>query len=189
MMERAGILAATGALKPSGMRTADDALMAAAVRRHHEPARVAGDLLSAGINAKTARSVNYRITTARPPVAREINEVSFDAAPANATRVRDLAGGEFLQQQRKFVLTGGTGTGKTRTAAGIARAVSRNGARTVPQRGGPREQTCSRSPRRPCWPHRWAPRPPRLRRHGRTRLSALRPVRRTAPLPSHQQAL
>jgi DNA replication protein DnaC len=43
--------------------------------------------------------------------------------------VRDLAGGDFLAQQRNLVLVGGTGTGKTHLAIAIARACIRDGAR------------------------------------------------------------
>jgi len=47
----------------------------------------------------------------------------------NQTLVRDLAGGAFLHHQRNLVLIGGTGTGKTHIAVGIARACIRGGAR------------------------------------------------------------
>ncbi len=43
--------------------------------------------------------------------------------------MRDLAGGNFLAQQRDMVLMGGTGTGKTHLAIAIARACIRDGAR------------------------------------------------------------
>ena len=43
--------------------------------------------------------------------------------------MRDLAGGDFLAQQRNVVLVGGTGTGKTHLAIAIARACIRGGAR------------------------------------------------------------
>ena len=103
--------------------------MATAVRRQHEPQRVVGDLLAAEINEKKARSVKYQITVAKLPVAREIEEFTFDGTPINETLVRDLARGEFLNQQRNVVLVGGTGTGKTHISVAIARAVIRNGAR------------------------------------------------------------
>jgi DNA replication protein DnaC len=40
--------------------------------------------------------------------------------------VRDLAGGDFLEQQRNVVLIGGTGTGKSHLAVAMARACIRN---------------------------------------------------------------
>ena len=73
-MDRADIMAAMGELKLYGMRAAYDELMAVAVRRQHEPRQIVGDLLSAEINEKKARSVKYQITTAKLPYAREIEE-------------------------------------------------------------------------------------------------------------------
>lgn len=43
--------------------------------------------------------------------------------------LRDLAGGEFLEQQRNVVLIGGTGTGKFHLAVNIAKACIRRGKR------------------------------------------------------------
>ncbi|SLN42011.1 transposase/IS protein [Roseisalinus antarcticus] len=47
----------------------------------------------------------------------------------NGTPIRDLATGDVLDHPRNLVLIGGTGTGKTRLAVGIARACIRNGRR------------------------------------------------------------
>jgi DNA replication protein DnaC len=129
MMERAEILAAIADLKLFGMRAAYDELLATAVRRQHEPQRVVSDLLAAEITKKKARSVKYQITVAKLPVAREIEECTFDGTLINEALVRDLARGEFLNQQRNVVLVGGTGTGKPHISIAIARAVIRNGAR------------------------------------------------------------
>ena len=43
--------------------------------------------------------------------------------------MRDLAGGNFIAQQRNLVLVGGTGTGKTHLAIAIARSCIRAGSR------------------------------------------------------------
>ena len=43
--------------------------------------------------------------------------------------MRDLAGGNFVVQQRNVVLVGGTGTGKTHLAIAIARSCIRAGSR------------------------------------------------------------
>ena len=62
-------------------------------------------------------------------MAKEIDEFVFDGTPINETPVRDLASGGFRAQQRNLVLIGGTGTGKTHVAVGIARACIRGGTR------------------------------------------------------------
>ena len=129
MMDRADILAAMDTLKLYGMKGAFDAVIAAAVKRQHEPQRVVGDLLTAEIAEKQARSIKYQITIAKLPLAKEIEEFDFAGTPVNETLVRDLAGGDFLAHQRNVVLVGGTGTGKTHLAIAIARALIRNGTR------------------------------------------------------------
>lgn len=128
-MERTQILDTMAKLKLYGMKAAYDELIASAVKREHEPQRVVGDLLQAEISEKQARSIKYQMTIARLPLAKEIGEFDFSGTPVNEALVRDLAGGGFLEQQRNAVLVGGTGTGKTHIAVGIARACIRNGAR------------------------------------------------------------
>lgn len=128
-MERSQVLDAMGQLKLYGMKAAYDEILTTAVKRQHEPQKIIGDLLHAEITEKQARSIKYQMTIAKMPLAKEIDEFEFDDTPVNETLVRDLAGGGFLQQQRNLVLVGGTGTGKTHLAVGIARACIRNGAR------------------------------------------------------------
>ena len=88
-----------------------------------------GDLLSAELSEKQARSIKYQMTIAKMPFAKDVDAFNFEAVPINQTLVRDLAGGAFLHHQRNLVLIGGTGTGKTHIAVGIARACIRGGAR------------------------------------------------------------
>jgi hypothetical protein len=95
------------------MKAAFDETMAIAVKRQHEPQRIVGDLLSAEINEKQARSIKYQLTIAKLPLAKDIADFLFDGTPINQTLVNDLAGGGFIAQQRKAGLVGGTGTGKT----------------------------------------------------------------------------
>ena len=128
-MERTEILAAMGGLKLFGMKAAYDEIVTTAVKRQHEPQRIVGDLLAAEIAEKQARSIRYQLTVARLPFAKEIDEFVFAATPVNETLVRELAGGGFLAHQRNLVLVGGTGSGKTHLAVGIARACIRGGAR------------------------------------------------------------
>jgi DNA replication protein DnaC len=129
MMERTDILDAMGALKLYGMKSAYDEIVATAVKRQHEPQRVVGDLLSAELSEKQARSIKYQMTIAKMPFAKDVDAFNFEGAPINEILVRDLAGGSFLDHQRNLILIGGTGTGKTHIAVGIARACVRGGAR------------------------------------------------------------
>ena len=138
MMERSEIMDAMGGLKlvapqvrvsRNGLRAAYDEIVTTAVKRQHEPQKVVGDLLTAELSEKQARSIKYQIAIAKLPLAKDIEEFVFDGTPINETLVRDLAGGGFLDQQRNLVLVGGTGTGKTHLAVGISRACIRGGAR------------------------------------------------------------
>lgn len=97
------------------------------MKRQHEPQRVIGDPLEAEINEKQARSIKYQMTIAKLPLAKDIGD--FDAAEIDATLVRDLAAGGFLEQQRNVAPIRGAGAGKSHTAIAIARACIRRGAR------------------------------------------------------------
>jgi len=95
-----------GQLKLYGMKAAYDEIIATAVKRQHEPQKIVGDLLHAEISEKQARSIKYQMTIARLPLAKEIDEFTFEETPVNETLVRDLAGGDFLDHQRNVVLIG-----------------------------------------------------------------------------------
>ena len=112
-MERSQLFDLMGELKLYGMKAAFDEIMATAVKRQHEPQRIVGDLLNAEINEKQARSIKYQLTIAKLPLAKDLDDFQFEGTLINETLVRDLAGGEFIAQQRNAVLVGGTGTGKT----------------------------------------------------------------------------
>ena len=116
-------------MKLYGMKTAYDEIITTAVKRQHEPQQIVGDLLNAEISEKQARSIKYQMTIAKLPLAKEVDEFSFEGTPVNEALVRDLATGEFLAQQRNVVLIGGTGTGKSHLAVSIARACIRRGRR------------------------------------------------------------
>jgi DNA replication protein DnaC len=128
-MERTQILDLMGSLKLYGMRSAYDEVMAAGIKRQHEPPRIVGDLLQSEIAEKQARSIRYQMTVAKLPLAKDIEEFDFTGTPINEGLVRELASGSFVADQRNVVLIGGTGTGKTHLAIAIARALIRNGSR------------------------------------------------------------
>ena len=129
MMERSEILTTMNTLKLYGMKSAYDEIIATAIKREHQPARIVSDLLTSEIAEKQARSIKYQMTIAKLPLAKDIDDFTFEGTGINETLVRDLAAGNFLAMQRNLVLVGGTGTGKTHLAIAIARACIRNGAR------------------------------------------------------------
>jgi DNA replication protein DnaC len=128
-MERTQVLELMGMLKLYGMRSAYDEIMGTALKRQHEPPRIVGDLLSAEVSEKQARSIKYQLTAARLPLAKDIEDFEFAETPVNEALIRDLAGGAFAADQRNLVLVGGTGTGKSHLAIAIARALIRSGLR------------------------------------------------------------
>jgi DNA replication protein DnaC len=128
-MERTQILDLMGTLKLYGMRSAYDEVMAAGIKRQHEPPRIVGDLLQSEIAERQARSIRYQMTVAKLPLAKDIDDFGFADTPINQALAHDLATGDFVANQRNVVLIGGTGTGKTHLATAIARALIRNGTR------------------------------------------------------------
>jgi DNA replication protein DnaC len=128
-MDRSDILELMAKLKLFGMRAAYDELMATAIKRQYEPARIIGELLAAEIAEKQARSIKYQMTIAKLPLAKDLDGFTFAETPINESLVRSLATGAFLAEQRNAVLIGGTGTGKSHLAMAIARSCIRGGAR------------------------------------------------------------
>ena len=122
-MERHELLELMSQLQLSGMRAAYDDIVTAGVKRSHGIERVIGQLLQAEIAAKQARSINYQMTLAKMPLVKELSELAFDGSPINGALIEQLSSGDFLDTQR----IGGTGTGKSHIAIGIARSIIRRG--------------------------------------------------------------
>lgn len=66
------MLDAMGKLKLYGMRASYDEIITTAVKRQHEPQQIIGDLLTAEISEKQARSIKYQMTIAKLPLAKEL---------------------------------------------------------------------------------------------------------------------
>src|SRR6516165_2113665 len=71
-MERSELFDLMGELQLYGMKAAFDEIMTTAVKRQHEPQRIIGDLLTAEINEKQARSIKYQLTIAKLPLAKSL---------------------------------------------------------------------------------------------------------------------
>jgi DNA replication protein DnaC len=126
-VERTEILEMMGTLQLSGMRAAYDEIVAVGVKRQHGVEKVIGALLKAEIAAKQARSINYQLGIAKLPLVKELAGLSFEGTPINGALIEQLATGAFLEDKRNVVLIGGTGTGKSHIAIGIARNIIRAG--------------------------------------------------------------
>jgi DNA replication protein DnaC len=126
-MERSEILEMLATLQLAGMRASYDEIVSVGIKRQHGVEKVIGALLKAEIAAKNARSINYQLTIAKLPLAKELAGLSFEGTPINGALIEQLSTGAFLADQRNVVLVGGTGTGKTHLAIGITRSVIRSG--------------------------------------------------------------
>ena len=115
------------ALQLSGMRAAYDEIVTTGIKRKHSIDHIIAALLKAEIAEKHARSIRYQMGIAKLPLAMELADFAFADTPINEQLVRDLAGGNFLSQQRNVVGVGGTGTGKSHIAIGITRNCIRLG--------------------------------------------------------------
>ena len=127
MSGRSEILEMMRALKLGGMRAAYDEIVSASVKRNQGVERIIAALLDAEIAAKKARSINYQMTIAKLPLAKELAELDFDETPINGELITMLSSGTFLDEQRNVILIGGTGTGKSHIAIGITRSCIRAG--------------------------------------------------------------
>ena len=126
-MERSEILDMMATLQLAGMRAVYDEIVSVGIKRLHSVEKVIGALLKAEIAAKNARSINYQMTIAKLPLAKELADLSFDGTPINGALIEQLSTGAFLANQRNIVLVGGTGSGKSHLAIGITRSIIRSG--------------------------------------------------------------
>jgi DNA replication protein DnaC len=128
-MERHQIIEAMTNLKLYGMRESFDEIAGKGLGRREELYPLLASLLRAEITQRQSRSINYRISSAKFPVLKDLDDFVFTKTTIDEGQVRELANGEFLDAKRNVILVGGTGTGKTHLAIAIAAAVIRARAR------------------------------------------------------------
>ncbi len=102
-MERHEILELMRTLSLSGMRAAYDDIVTAGIKRRQGVEKVLAALLKAEIAAKQARSINYQMTIAKLPLAKELAELDLAETPINAEAIETLGQGSFLDDQRNVV--------------------------------------------------------------------------------------
>ena len=87
-------------------------------------------LLELEVAQREERTQQHRITQARFPYVRTLDQFDFTAAPwVNKAKVLELSKGEYLARQENIVLMGNMGTGKTHTALALGLLACRQGKR------------------------------------------------------------
>ncbi|WP_367161067.1 IS21-like element helper ATPase IstB (plasmid) [Kozakia baliensis] len=81
---------------------------------------VLSQLLKAELAEREVRSIAYQTKTAKFPAYKDLAGFDFSAAEVNEAMVRQLHGGDFIDQAENVVLIGGPGTGKTHAATALA---------------------------------------------------------------------
>jgi DNA replication protein DnaC len=128
-MERHQIIEAMTSLKLYGMRASFDEIAGKGLGRREELYPLLASLVRAEITHRQSRSINYRMSSAKFPVLKDLDDFVFTKTTIDEGQVRELANGEFLDAKHNIILVGGTGTGKTHLAIAIAAAVIRARAR------------------------------------------------------------
>ena len=115
------------ALQLTGMRAAYDEIIMVGVKREHSIEKIIGGLLAAQIAANNARSINYQIRVAKLPLAKDLAGLELARTRSTAGWSSSSGVATSSMTERNVVLVGGTGTGKTHIAIGIARNIIRAG--------------------------------------------------------------
>jgi hypothetical protein len=98
------------------MVLAYDEVMTTGIKRRHEPPRIVGDLLSAEIAEKQARSIKYQLTIAKLPLAKDIVDFDFTGTPVNQALIRDSASGACSKRGSREI---GFGRDQDEAASGL----------------------------------------------------------------------
>ena len=112
-MERHDLLEAMDDLKLHGMRASFDEITGKGLQRRDELYPLLASLLRAEHNHRQARSIVYRIASAKFPVLKDLDAFHFADTTIDEGKVREIATGTFLEAKRNAIFIGGTGTGKT----------------------------------------------------------------------------
>jgi DNA replication protein DnaC len=84
-------------------------------------------LLKSEIADRKVRSINYQMGAAKFPVHRDISNFDFESSVVLENKIRLLNSGQFVQEKRNIIFVGGTGTGKSHLAIGLAIQAVQNG--------------------------------------------------------------
>ncbi len=128
-MQRHELIAAMNELGLKGMASAYDEAVTTGIKRQRDVTEILADLIKAEAADRAMRSIRYRLSAAKLPLAKDLDNFVFEGTPINSELVRALHGGGFLAEKRNIVLVGGTGSGKTHLCIAITANVVRAGVR------------------------------------------------------------
>jgi len=110
-----------------GMKATLDEIVAAGIRSRATPEKIILGLLEAETAERKVRSIRYRMSLAKFPVDKDLDNFEFATTPINEMQVRTLYDGSFIVDHTNIIMVGGTGSGKTHLAISIARQNIKNG--------------------------------------------------------------
>ena len=84
-------------------------------------------LIKSEIADRKVRSINYQMGASKFPVHRDISNFDFESSVVLENKIRLLNSGQFVQEKRNIIFVGGTGTGKSHLAIGLAIQAVQNG--------------------------------------------------------------
>jgi DNA replication protein DnaC len=107
-------------LKLYGMAQSFEELTERALKRQLGPFEFLELLVGAEAAERHTRSIAYQMHAAKFPLLRELEGFDFSQSPVDEAQIRNLHGGEFIDQARNLVFIGGTGSGKSHLGVAIA---------------------------------------------------------------------
>jgi len=128
-MLRNEVIALMDELRLRGMQAVYDELLANGRKQRAIPEKLILELLKAEAAERQLRSIRYRFSQARFPIAKDLDSFQFAQSTVDEAQIRSLYEGDFLQQNSNLIFVGGTGTGKTHLAIAIAANAVRKGCR------------------------------------------------------------
>ena len=99
-MERHQIIEAMTSLKLYGMRASFDEVAGKGLNRREELYPLLASLIRAEITHRQSRSINYRLSVAKFPLAKDLDDFVFGDTPVDEGHIRDIATGAFVDEKR-----------------------------------------------------------------------------------------
>ena len=125
-VERASIAEHCKSLRLAAIASQFAALSEEARERNHSHLHYLEALLQAEMEDRERRSIEMRLKDAHLPRIKTLDEFDFAQSPQiQASRIRTLAEGGYLERAEPVLLVGEPGTGKTHLATGLAIAACR----------------------------------------------------------------